>query len=278
MSSAIEPWRRHVTALTASARLPPLVAGAAVAVLASAPAGGSPPAPVIVVAADGSGDYRTVQEAIDAVADNSSIQVTILIRPGTHRGVINIPAARTNIRLTEAGHSPASVVVVENRSNGTLKPDGTTYGTSGSATATINGRAFTATNLAIASHIHTLPRGGSVTAAGTPAERAYGLLFKRCRFTGTAQAASSTLGRPWRPNGAVVIRESELGSHINTAQPWTDMSGNPWTGARFFEYHNKGPGSGNNGNRPQLTGSQAAIHTAKHYLAGTDGWNPTGKP
>ncbi|MGX7673848.1 hypothetical protein [Plantactinospora sp. DSM 117369] len=53
------------------------------------------------------------------------------------------------------------------------------------------------------------------------------------------------------------------------------MSGNPWTGARFLEYRNTGPGAGSNDNRPQLTDEQATTYTVRHYLAGDDGWNPT---
>src|SRR5437763_1654856 len=40
----------------------------------------------IVVAADGSGDFRTVQEAIDAVPDNSLDRTVILIKPGVYSG------------------------------------------------------------------------------------------------------------------------------------------------------------------------------------------------
>lgn len=125
------------------------------------------------------------------------------------------------------------------------------------------------------SRIHTLPRGGAITAASTPAERTYGFLFIQCRFTGTAPAGSTHLGRPWRPHGQVVVRDSVLGRHIAAAQPWTDMSGNPWTGARFFEYRNTGPGAAINGNRPELTREQAFGYTTQWYLAGADGWNPT---
>ncbi|WP_405496490.1 hypothetical protein [Streptomyces sp. NBC_00096] len=37
-----------------------------------------------------------------------------------------------------------------------------------------------------------------------------------------------------------------------------------------------GPGAGTGANRPQLGPDRAAAHTARAYLAGTDGWNPTG--
>jgi pectinesterase len=40
----------------------------------------------IVVAADGSGDYRTVQEAFAAVPENSAERTIILVRPGVYHG------------------------------------------------------------------------------------------------------------------------------------------------------------------------------------------------
>src|SRR5207249_8335682 len=84
----------------------------------------SGPVDRITVAADGSGQYRTVQAATDAVPANSPTQVTIDIRPGTYRGVVNIPSSKPNIRLAGVGSDPAEVVIVENHSAGTVKPDG----------------------------------------------------------------------------------------------------------------------------------------------------------
>jgi len=332
--------------LAASAGLLPLFAMAPMASAGTA----SPDSAVnatITVAADGSGDYRTVQEAVDAVPAGTA--TTIRIKPGTYRGAITVPSNKTDVRMEGLGGDPSAVVIVENHSAGTLKPDGTTYGTSGSATAVVNGRGFAATNLTIAndfdeaahagdpghqavalnlssdrsqllnvrllgnqdtfyvkdaarvyvkgsyiegdvdfifgggiavfhnSRVHTTTRSGSsITAASTPVERPYGFLFFQCQISGSAPTGSTMLGRPWRPDGSVVFRNSVLGAHIKTAQPWTDMSGNPWTGARFFEYRNTGAGAGVNGNRPQLSNAQALDHTVQSYLAGGDGWNPAG--
>jgi pectinesterase len=72
----------------------------------------------------------------------------------------------------------------------------------------------------------------------------------------------------------VLYRESNLSATIKTAQPWTDMSGNSWKSARFFEYRNTGSGTGTTSNRPQMSDSTAANYTPQKYLAGTDGWNP----
>ncbi|KJK48467.1 hypothetical protein UK23_17030 [Lentzea aerocolonigenes] len=115
--------------------------------------------------------------------------------------------------------------------------------------------------------------GGPITAASTPATRKYGLLFYKCTVT-SAVAGTTQLGRPWRPAGQVLFRESTLTAAIRTSQPWIDMSDNSWRNARFSEYRNTGPGATKNSNRPQLPDSQAGDHTPQKYLAGTDGWNP----
>jgi pectinesterase len=115
--------------------------------------------------------------------------------------------------------------------------------------------------------------GGPITAASTPAAKKYGLLFHRCTITG-ATNGTTQLGRPWRPDGQVLYRESTLTATLQNSQPWTDMSGNSWKKARFSEYRNTGPGATTNSNRPQLPDAQAGDYTPQKYLAGTDGWNP----
>ncbi|WP_407566751.1 pectinesterase family protein [Polymorphospora sp. A560] len=307
------------------------------------PAGGTPPpttpppAGRPTVAADGTGTYRTVQAAIDAVPTNNTQRVTITIKPGTYREVVRVPRNKPHITLQGLGSSPSNVVLVYHNS-------ANSHGTSGSASMFVDGANFVAENLTISndfdesstssghqavalnlgadravlrrvrllgdqdtflvndsaraymvdsyvegtvdfifgggtividrSTVHEKrSTGGPITAASTAAGKAYGFLFYRSTITGTANNVT-TLGRPWRPDGQVVYRESTLGATIKTAQPWTDMSGNSWRNARFFEYRNTGPGAGTNSNRPQLSDSQAANHTPQRYLAGSDGWNP----
>lgn len=306
--------------------------------LASVTAGHA--ATVLTVAADGTGQYRTVQAAVDAVPANNTSRVTINIKQGTYREIVTVPANKPLITLRGLGSSASSVLIVNNRS-------AYTHGTSGSATAFVYGKDFAANNLtisndfdenstpsghqAVALHLNAdravftgvrllgdqdtflvndntraymansyvegtvdfifgggtivfnncdiyekRSTGGPITAASTPAAKTYGYLFYRSRISGAATANTTTLGRPWRPDAQVLYRESTLNSVIRTGQPWTDMSGNLWQNARFLEYRNTGAGAGTNGNRPQLSDSQAANYTPQRYLAGTDGWNPTG--
>jgi pectin methylesterase-like acyl-CoA thioesterase len=123
---------------------------------------------------------------------------------------------------------------------------------------------------------------GYVTAAST-APDTRGFLFMESRFVSDAAPGTVFLGRPWHPGGdpavinSVVVRDSWLGAHIRTPA-WTDMGGYSWRDAEFYEADNTGPGavSGDEDvdGRPQLRGSDAALHTRGAYLSGSDGWAP----
>jgi pectinesterase len=104
-------------------------------------------ATTLTVAADGSGNYTTVQAAVNAAPANSTSVVTINIKAGTYRGTVNIPSNRPNISLVGTGSGASAVVLVEAHASGLTKPDGSTYGTSGSATVTIAANNTTVSNL-----------------------------------------------------------------------------------------------------------------------------------
>src|SRR4051812_35508922 len=53
----------------------------------------------LIVAADGSGNFKTVQAAIDAAPSNSEKRTTILIRKGTYAELLVIPAEKKNLTL-----------------------------------------------------------------------------------------------------------------------------------------------------------------------------------
>jgi pectin methylesterase-like acyl-CoA thioesterase len=146
------------------------------------------------------------------------------------------------------------------------------------------------------STINALSRGSSsnngyVIAASTSDKNPNGILVTDSTITSNAPAGTFSLGRPWRgwtdgytkngvaynSRGQVTIRNTALPAAIRTTQPWADMSPNLWTDGRLFEYGNTGAGATVNANRPQLTEAQAAGSTTWTYLAGSDGWNPTGQ-
>jgi len=140
--------------------------------------------------------------------------------------------------------------------------------------------------------------GGHVTAANTPKDQPFGLVFLNCRLTGDSQpwvnptnSAATTnattnnayadLGRPWRSYASVTYLNCEMGGHIkpegwnNWRNPTNELT------ARFAEYNSTGPGA-NPDQRvkwaKQLTKQEAKNITVKSVLDGSDAWNPTGQP
>jgi len=69
-----------------------------------------------VVAADGSGDYLTLQEAFDAAPDNSSTPWLIFVKKGTYTGHHTIKASKNNIHVI--GQGKEYVTVSDNRTSG----------------------------------------------------------------------------------------------------------------------------------------------------------------
>ncbi|MHB9757655.1 pectinesterase family protein [Streptomyces sp. BYX5S] len=106
-------------------------------------------ATTLTVAADGSAQYGTVQAAVDAVPANNTARVDIKVAPGTYRGTVNIPANKPHITVVGTGSSRKSTVLVEGHAAGSKKPDGSTYGTSGSATVTVLGADTQLRNLTV---------------------------------------------------------------------------------------------------------------------------------
>ncbi|TXS41220.1 pectate lyase [Streptomyces sp. uw30] len=95
-------------------------------------------ATTLTVAKDGSGQYRTVQAAVNAVPANNASRVVIAVKPGTYREVVKIPAGKPHVTVQGTGGSRKDTVIVYGNAAGMQKPDGSgTYGTPGSATLSV---------------------------------------------------------------------------------------------------------------------------------------------
>jgi pectin methylesterase-like acyl-CoA thioesterase len=77
------------------------------------------PARDFVVAADGSGDFRTVQAAVDAAPARSSARTVITLRRGLYRELVTVPEEKTN--LTLRGEDRAGVIIA-GENNARLNP------------------------------------------------------------------------------------------------------------------------------------------------------------
>ncbi|MFF4506477.1 pectinesterase family protein [Streptomyces sp. NPDC001401] len=107
-------------------------------------------ATTLTVAQDGSGQYRTVQAAVNAVPANNASRVVIAVKPGTYRELVKVPANKPHVTIQGTGGSRKDTVIVYNNAAGTQKPDGSgTYGTGGSATVAVDADDFQARNLTI---------------------------------------------------------------------------------------------------------------------------------
>lgn len=128
------------------------------------------PAAKPVVAADGTGSYRTVQAAIDAVPSNNTTRRTITIKPGTYREIVTVN--KPNITLKGTGSSADQVVIVHNRSNAAG------YGTYGSATLSVKVKDTGVENLTVSNDYG---EGSQAVAVTIDADRA---VFRGVRFLG----------------------------------------------------------------------------------------------
>jgi pectinesterase len=93
----------------------------------------------LLVAGDGTGQFRTVQEAVDAAPDGN---VSIRIKPGEYRQVVAIKS--NGVELLGLGKRPEDVVLVYDNSAATAG------GTGKSGTISVSGDDFSAENLTIA--------------------------------------------------------------------------------------------------------------------------------
>ncbi|MFI6698888.1 pectinesterase family protein [Streptomyces sp. NPDC050509] len=144
-------WRR--TALLCATSVAAAALGSATLVVtasaATDPAHRPPPALAAAttrtVAADGSAQYRTVQAAVDASAAGDTVSVA----KGTYREVINVTTGKKGLTIKGATGNAEDVVITYDNASGTRKPDGSTYGTAGSATATFSASDLTVTGVTI---------------------------------------------------------------------------------------------------------------------------------
>ena len=99
----------------------------------------------ITVAKDGTGDYLTVQEAINAVPDFRKVTTTILIRNGLYQEKLNLPPSKKLVKLV--GEDVTKTILTYNDYATKKNRFGEEMGTSGSASFYICGDGFAAYNI-----------------------------------------------------------------------------------------------------------------------------------
>jgi polygalacturonase len=128
----------------------------------------------LYVAADGTGDFYSIQRALDAAPKDGAL---VLVAPGTYREVLTID--KPNIRLRSANGDASKTVVVNDRSSGT------NGGTLHSATVNVTADNFFAENITFENDFNAthpqLPAGSQALALRVIGDRA---VFHNVRLLG----------------------------------------------------------------------------------------------
>ncbi|MFJ6198060.1 pectinesterase family protein [Micromonospora sp. NPDC092111] len=170
------------------------------------PTSAPPVARSSVVARDGSGNFTSVQAAVDAVPAGNSSRYTITIKPGTYRELVSVPASKPYVSFVGSTGNARDVVITYDNASGTPKPGGGTYGTSGSASVTIDGHDFTARHLTFANSFDEATHDYSAEQAVAVLTRADRLVFDNVRFLGNQDtlyhnsASTDAIGRAYFRN------------------------------------------------------------------------------
>jgi pectinesterase len=126
---------------------------------------------IFTVAKDGTGDYKFIQEAIDAMRVYPLARITLYIKNGVYNEKIELPDDNTDV--TFIGESVEKTIITFNDYSGRGKT--TTFT---SYTAKISGNRFVAENITFANSAGPV---GQALALYVDADKA---VFKNCRFLG----------------------------------------------------------------------------------------------
>jgi len=131
---------------------------------------------IYTVAKDGTGDFKTVQEAINAVEDGLQTTTKIFIKKGTYREKITVPDAKGPI--TFEGESLAETIIVNDDFASKKNTEGKEFGTTGSSTIFIFSDDFSAKNITFQNDAGKVGQAVAVLITGDRA------IFENCRFLG----------------------------------------------------------------------------------------------
>ena len=131
----------------------------------------------LVVAADGSGNFKTVQQAINAVPDSSKDITVIYIKNGIYKEKLRLPATKLNVSIV--GEDRDKTILTYDDYHARKDSTGKEIGTSGSASFYIYGSGFSAENITFENSAGVA--AGQAVALWVAGDRSY---FKNCRLLG----------------------------------------------------------------------------------------------
>jgi pectin methylesterase-like acyl-CoA thioesterase len=142
----------------------------------------------LVVAKDGSGNYTTIQKAINKVTNSSSTRTLIFIKNGTYNEKVDVPATKTNVSLV--GENVDSVIITYNDYSGKT----TSISTATSYTLAAEAVGFYAENLTIKNSSGDVGQAVALLTSGD--QQAY----KNCKIYGFQDTYYALKGRQYNLN------------------------------------------------------------------------------
>lgn len=130
----------------------------------------------IVVAADGTADFKTVQEAILSVASLKKKETKIFIKNGTYKEKLEIPKDKNHITLI--GESKDKVILTYDDYASKKNSEGKDIGTSGSASFIVTANNFKAKNITFENSSGPVGQAVAVRIDGDK------VIFDNCKFLG----------------------------------------------------------------------------------------------
>lgn len=132
---------------------------------------------IMTVSADGKGDFKSIQECINAIPVDNKNRVTIYVKSGVYKEklVIDRPF------ITIIGEDPEKTILTYDDCASKLMSDGEQMGTFRSYSTLITGDYFRAENITFENTAGHRGRVGQALAAYVDADKA---CFKNCRFLG----------------------------------------------------------------------------------------------
>lgn len=132
--------------------------------------------PDFTVAADGSGNFKTVQEAINAVPDFRNKTTIIFIKKGIYKEKLVLAASKKNVKFI--GESLKETILTYDDFAQKKNTFGEEKGTSGSSSFYIYGEGFSAENITFENSSGPVGQAVAVWAGGDKS------IFENCRFLG----------------------------------------------------------------------------------------------
>ncbi|KAK4853701.1 hypothetical protein QYF36_013224 [Acer negundo] len=244
--------------------------------------------PDVTVAADGSGDYLTVEAAVAAAPTGSSKRYIIKIKAGVYKENVEVTKKKINIMFVGDGRVNTIITGSRNVVDGSTTFSSATVGTVdfifGNAAAVFQ-------NCDIHARRPNPGQKNMVTAQGRDdPNQNTGIVIQKCRIGGTKDllavkgSFATYLGRPWKLYSRTVIMQSDISDVVHPAG-WFEWDGNFALNTLFYrEYANTGAGALTSarvawkGFKEFTSATEAQPFTAGNFIAGGSWLGSTGFP